>query len=208
MKSLVLAAVLASSSASPAAAAAVEKNRWPAVVERLMAADAAALAPPDLKRQLANHRDRLMKGVDDARAAENPERDFLARRAAAARAAIQIAAAIRSHQAFREIAYAIGGLVHELAEGMLRSGGPGALDPAAARETAKTAFFLGYSQSPFDAPERLLAFTLPTSSPRAAYDTAVTASTRLLAAIWKDAGGDASIVTKYPESEGPYVIRE
>ena len=175
---------------------------WPVTVEALMAADAASYAPPDLKRQLAKHRDRLMAGVKDAAAAETGERDAAAHRAAAVRGARALVKAIRQHVPFEKVAYEFGGVVHELAA----ASAPKGIDGASAVAAAKSSAFLGYPARPFAEPEMLATFPA-TASPRAAYDTSVTAATRLLAWIWKTSGGDASVTTKYPESEGPYVVR-
>ena len=163
-----------------------------------MAAEAASWAPPDFKRQLAKHSRRLMKGVSDAAAAETGKRDAAAHRAGAARGARALAEAIRRHTSFDEVAYQAGAIVHELALALPPRSGTAADFP-------RTARFLGYPAEPFAAPEKLAAATLPAADERERYDAAVTLSTRLLAWIWKTAGGDASIVKQYPESKGPYV---
>ena len=180
---------------------------WPLPAELLMAADAASFAPPDLKRQLVKHRERLMAGVNDAAAAEKGTRDATAHRAAAARGARQLAAAIRARRPFADVAYEAGGIVHEAALAALLSAGPA--DAAELARAAKAARFLGYTAQPFADPEALAASVAPArgAAPREAYDAAVTAATRLLAWIWKTAGGDASIATKYPEKAGPYAVR-
>src|SRR5664280_14420 len=49
---------------------------------------------------------------------------------------------------------------------------------------------------------------LPSVTSRECYDASVTLTTRLLAWIWKTAGGDASSVAQYPLSKGPYAVRE
>src|SRR5450759_3058656 len=89
--------------------------RWSVPDEARMAAEAASWAPPDFKRQLAQHSRRLMQGVSDAAASEAGTRDAAAHRAAAARGARALAEAIRRHTPFDEIAYQAGGIVHELA---------------------------------------------------------------------------------------------
>ena len=174
---------------------------WPEADERRMAADAASFAPPDFKRQLARHSRRLMQGVSDAAAAETGTRDAAAHRAAAARGARSLAEAIRRHAAFEDVAYQTGGIVHELARALAPQGG-------AAADVSKDARFLGYPAEPFTAPEALAAATLPANTARERYDAAVTLTTRLLAWIWKTAGGDASSVAQYPASKGPYAVRE
>ena len=74
--------------------------------------------------------------------------------------------------------------------------------------TSANARFLGFSGEPFAAPETLAAAALPSGTARDRYDAAVTLTTRLLAWVWKTAGGDASSVTQYPAAKGPYVVRE
>jgi hypothetical protein len=173
---------------------------WSAAEERHMAADAASFAPPDLKKQLAKNGRRLMEGVSECVSAETSKRDAAAHRAAAARGARELAESIRRHTPFDEIAYQTAGIVHELAM---------ALPPSAATESASPgARFLGFSAAPFAAPETLVAAPLPSATPRDRYDAAVTLTARLLAWIWKTAGGDASLVTQYPAAKGPYPIRE
>ena len=174
---------------------------WALADERRMAADAVSFAPPDFKRQIAKHSRRLMQGVSDAAAAETGTRDAAAHRAAAARGARALAESIRRHTPFDEIAYQTGGIVHEFAM---------ALQPAAApaADTSKAARFLGFSAEPFAAPEKLAAAALPSGTPRECYDASITLTTRLLAWIWKAAGGDASSVAQYPVSKGPYAVRE
>ncbi len=172
-----------------------------------MAADAAAFAPPDFKRQLVRHRERLMTGVKDAAAAEKGTRNAAAHRAAAARGAREVAAAIRGRRPFADVAYEVGGIVHEMALGALLAAGPA--DAAELTRAAGASRFLGYTSRPFLDPESLasdLALS-DDSAPREAYDAALTATTRLLAWIWKTAGGDASIVTRFPDSGGPYAVR-
>lgn len=180
------------------ASAAAEPGRWSVADEARMAADAASWAPPDFKRQLARHSRRLMQGVSDAASAETGSRDAAAHRAAAARGARALAEAIRRHAAFDDVAYQAGGIVHELALALPPTGGK-------APDVSKTARFLGYPAEPFAAPEILAAAPLPATTARERYDAAVTLSTRLLAWIWKAAGGDASFVKQYPESKGPFL---
>jgi hypothetical protein len=188
-------------------AATPEPGSWPLSTELMIAADAASYAPPDLKRQLAKHRARLMAGVKDAAAADRGTRDVAARRAAAARGAREIAQAIRRHSSFADVAYEAGGLVHEIATAAWTSaGGFPAADAAAAPKAGR---FLGYSATPSADPDLLAASLSPAKGAPAsqAYDDAVTVSTRLLAWIWRTAGGDASITSKHPDSAGPYPIR-
>jgi hypothetical protein len=180
---------------------------WPLATELMIAADAASYAPPDFKRQLAKHRARLMAGVRDAAAADRGTRDVAARQAAAARGAREIAQAIRRHTSFTSVAYEAGGLVHEIAAAAwTSSGGFPAAEAAAAPKSGR---FLGYSASPFADPALLASSLSPPKGAGApqAYDDAVTVSTRLLAWIWKAAGGDASIATTHPGTSGPYPLR-
>lgn len=193
--------------AMPTRAAAPEPASWPLSAELMMAADAASYAPPDFKRQLAKHRARLMAGVKDAAAADRGTRDVAARRAAAARGAREIAQAIRRHASFADVAYEAGGIVHEIAAAAWTSaGGFPAPDAAAAPKTGR---FLGYTASPFSDPEILAASLAPGKGAPAsqAYDDAVTVSTRLLAWIWKTAGGDASAASRHLDTSGPYPLR-
>ncbi|HQR47655.1 MAG TPA: hypothetical protein PK598_16785, partial [Thermoanaerobaculia bacterium] len=67
-----------------AAAPAGPPGGWPLSAELLIGADAAADAPPDFKRPLVKHRERLMAGIRDAAAADAGTRDAAAHRAAAA----------------------------------------------------------------------------------------------------------------------------
>lgn len=186
------------------AAAFPARADWPLAAELRMAADAASFAPPDLKRQLAKHRDRLMEGVRDAAASETGKRDAAAHRAAAARGARQIAAGIVARLPFPDVAYQIGGIVHEIAMAMV----PPGLSEAAALDAAKRYTFRGFSEEPFADPEKLAGARLPSHDARAAWDSAVTLDTRLIAWIWKTAGGDASVVGEHPEKLGPWVSRE
>jgi len=197
MRRRALAAALGLALAAPAGRAA-EPVRWSVADEARMAAEAASWAPPDFKRQLARHSRRLMQGVSDAAAAETGTRDAAAHRAAAARGARALAEAIRRHAAFDEVVYQTGGIVHEFALALPPPAGTAANVPKAAR-------FLGYPPEPFAAPEVLAAAPLSATTARDRYDAAVTLSTRLLAWIWKAAGGDASSVKQYPESKGPFL---
>jgi hypothetical protein len=203
MRLALAAALLIAATPAPAA----PPPAWPLPAELLMAADAASFAPPDLKRQLVRHRERLMAGVKDAAAAEKGTRDVAAHRAAAARGARQLAAAIRARRPFADVAYEAGGIVHEAALAALLSAGPA--DSAELTRAAKAARFLGYTAQPFADPEALAASAALArdAAPREAYDTAVTTATRLLAWVWRAAGGDASIAAKYPEKAGPYSVR-
>jgi len=194
-----LCAVAGSAAAEPPA-----RPAWPVNVERLMALDAAVHAPPDLKRQLVKHRDRLLDGVGDATSAETGTRDRAAHLAAAAQGARLLGAAIRQHRQFEDVAYEMGGIVHELAA----ASPPPAIGEATLRETARRATFLGYSSDPFRDPRSLVALPLPAASPREAFDAVVTHATRLAAWAWKAAGGDASVALTLPESKGPYVVRD
>jgi len=197
---LALPVLLAAAPGTPAAA-------WPLSAELLAGADAAANAPPDFKRKLVRHRERLMAGIRDAAAADVGKRDAAAHRAAAARAARQIAAAIRGHRPFPDVAYEAGGLVHEAAAAALLASGTA--DAAGLSQASRRAAFLGYTATPFADPEALAGGAgVPSGAPpRAVYDAAVSTATRLFAWVWKDAGGDASIVRKFPASGGPYPLR-
>ncbi|MBK8595605.1 MAG: hypothetical protein IPN83_08440 [Holophagales bacterium] len=182
-----------------------EAVRWPVPAVGLMAADAAAAAPPDFKRMLAKHPGRLMEGVKAGLAA-SPKRDASARRAALASGARGIAKAIRDHKLFADVAYEAGGLVAEASLLFPPSGT--APDDAALLALARSgSSFLGYPSRPFDAPETLVLAKLPVGSPRQDYDAAVSLSARLLAWIWNTAGGDASVAAARPESKGPYKVR-
>lgn len=177
---------------------------WPATVESLMALDAVVHAPPDLKRQLVKHRGRLLAGVGDAIAAESGERDRAGHLTAAAQGARLLGAAIREHRRFEDVAYELGGIVHELAAATP----PPLAGEAALREASRRSTFLGYSPDPFRDPRSLVTLPLPASSPREAFDAVVTHATRLAAWAWKAAGGDASVALTLPESKGPYVARD
>ena len=204
MRALTLAFVLPVFLAARSAAAG-EPARWPLTAVGLMAADAAATAPPDFKRMLAKNPARLMEGVKAGLAA-SPNRDAAVRRAALATGTRRIAQAIRDHRPFADVAYEVGGLVAE-ASLLFPPTGP-ASDEAALLALARSgSSFLGFPQRPFDAPETLVGARLPATSTREAYDSGLTLSTRLLAWIWNTAGGDASVATKRPESKGPYPVR-
>jgi hypothetical protein len=177
---------------------------WPAGAERLLAADAVFYAPPDFKRQLAKNRELLMEGIVIARESDSGRRTPSERRTAAAKAARGIARMIREHRPFADVAREVGGLVHELAAATRDQPFP----QKDALGAARTSRFLGYTASPFDDPDKLLARRLAAETPRAAYDAALTESTRLLAWIWKNAGGDAGIAKTFPEEKGPYAVRE
>jgi hypothetical protein len=204
MKGLPLAALLTLLLVAPLAGAS-ESARWPAPAAGLMAADAASTAPPDFKRMLAKHPGRLMEGVKAGLAA-SPPRDASARRAALAAGARRIAKSIRDHRPFADVAYEAGGLVAEasLLYAPPETGTGEAELLALARSGAS---FRGFPARPFDAPETLVAAALPSATPREAYDAGLTLSARLLAWIWKNAGGDASAAAARPESKGPYPVR-
>jgi len=159
-----------------------------------MAAETASWAPPDFKRQLAKHSRRLMQGVADAAAAGQGTPGSAAQREAAARGARNLAAAIRRHEPFDAVAYAAGAIVHAVAT---------AYAPAAFGASGPSSF-LGFPAEPFAAPETLAAAKLPAATDEARRAAAITLGARLLAWTWKTAGGDASFVSQYPESKGPY----
>ena len=186
-------------------AAAAEAMRWPVPAVGLMAADAAASAPRDFKRMLAKHPARLMEGVKAGLAA-SPARNAAARRAALASGARRIAQAIREHRPFADVAYEAGGLVAE-ASLLFPPAGADSDDGALLALARSGATFRGYPPHPFDAPETLVAASFRAGTPRDAYDSSLTLSARLLAWIWKTAGGDASAATTRPESKGPYKVR-
>ncbi len=171
-----------------------EPVRWSAADEVRMAAEAASWAPPDLKRQLAKHSRRLMQGVADAAAAERLEPGAPAHRDAAAKVARSLAAAIRRHSSFADVAHDAGALLHAAAM---------AYAPDAAGVPGPSGF-LGYPADPFAAPEALAAAKLPAATGAERRASAITLTARLLAWTWKSAGGDASIVKQYPDSKGPY----
>jgi len=186
-------------------AAAGETPRWPVPAVALMAADAASAAPPDFKRMLAKNPGRLMEGVKAGLAA-SPKRDAAARRAALATGTRRIAQAIKDHRPFADVAYEAGGLVAEAS--LLFSPAGAASDEAALLDLARSgSSFLGFAPRPFDPPETLVAASFQAGTPRDAYDSSLTLSARLLAWIWKTAGGDASVAIARPESKGPYKVR-
>jgi hypothetical protein len=184
-----------------------ETARWPVPAVGLMAADAAASAPPDFKRMLAKHRDRLMEGVR-AGVATSLARDAAERRTALAAGTRRIAQAIRDHRPFADVAYEAGGLVAEASLLFPPAGtGTGTGEAELLALARSGASFRGYPPRPFDAPETLVSAPLPAGAPREAYDAGLTLSARLLAWIWNTAGGDASVVAARPESKGPYPVR-
>jgi hypothetical protein len=189
--------------AAPAPAS--EIARWPVPAAGLMAADAAANAPPDLKRMLVKHRTRLMEGVKAGLAA-SPARDAAGRRAALASGARRIAKAIRDHRRFEDVAFEAGGLVAEVSL-LCGPPGPERFDSDLLYFASERSVFRGFTARPFDAPETLVASGLRTDNPREAFDSGVTLSARLLAWIWNAAGGDASASLARPESKGPYRVR-
>jgi hypothetical protein len=195
---LLLAALLALAAAPPARG---EGGAWPESAVRLVAADAAAFAPPDLKRQLARHRAEFMQGVSEGRA-EGAQAGPARAREAAVRRARAIGAGIPKHVPFWDAAREAGALAALAAAAFPPP------DPAGAAGATRGTSFLGYGPKPFDPPEGLAAAPLPSGTDREAYDAAVTLATRLLAWAWKTAGGDASIATLYPESKGPYRVRD
>ncbi|MFI5119550.1 MAG: hypothetical protein ACHQM4_04010 [Thermoanaerobaculia bacterium] len=105
-----------------------------------------------------------------------------------------LAAAIRRHSAFADVAYASGSIVHAAAMAYAPDA-PGMPGPSP---------FLGFPADPFAPPETLAAAKLPAATGAQRRAAAVTLAARLLAWTWKTAGGDASIVTQYPEAKGPY----
>ena len=193
MNSRALTALLAAALIAPALRAA-EPVRWSVGEEARIAAEAASWAPPDLKRQLAKHSKRLMQGVADAAAADRLAPRAPAHREGAARVARGLAEGIRRHEAFAEIAYRAGALVHAAAM---------AYAPDAAGAPGPSSF-AGFTSDAFAAPESLVHAVLPSGTDAARRAAAVTLSARLLAWTWKTAGGDVSIVTQYPEAKGPY----
>ncbi|HYN40455.1 MAG TPA: hypothetical protein VE129_01660, partial [Thermoanaerobaculia bacterium] len=122
--------------------------RWPVPVVGLMAADAAAAAPPDFKRMLAKNPGRLMEGVKAGLAA-SPNRDAAARRAALAAGTRRIAQTIRDHRPFADVAYEAGGLVAEASLLFPPAGSPA--NEAALLALARSgSTFRGYPPRPFD----------------------------------------------------------
>src|SRR5512140_3272990 len=193
MRRRALSALLAAALLAPAARGA-EPARWSVADEVRMAAEAASWAPPDYKRQLAKHSRRLMQGVADAAAAERLAPGQPAHRDAAARGARSLAAAVRRHSSFADVAYDAGALLHAAAM---------AYAPDAAGVPGPSPF-LGYPADPFAAPETLAAAKLPAATGAERRAAAITLTVRLLAWTWKTAGGDASTVRLYPDSKGPY----
>ena len=177
---------------------------WPDQAVRRIAADAAAYAPPDLKRILARHARRFMDGVEAARAADDGRRSPTEHRAAAARGARTVAERIRALRGFEEAAYGLGAVAYEAAQSSV----PAGASPADLVAASGHARFLGYAADPFADPVRLVAAPLPAASPREAYDSALTLATRLFAWTWKRAGGDVRAVAATPEEKGPYPVRE
>jgi hypothetical protein len=193
MRRPALLAALAFLAAAPGARAAGPVP-WSVADEARIAAEAASWAPPDFKRQLAKHSRRLMQGVADAAAADGLPPGDPAHRAAAAKGTRTLAAAIRRHSAFADVAHDAGAIVHAAAMAYAPDA-PGAKGPSP---------FLGFPADPFAAPETLAAAKLPAATAAQRRAAAVTLAARLLAWTWKTAGGDASIVTQYPEAKGPY----
>jgi hypothetical protein len=171
-----------------------EPVRWSVADEARIAAEAASWAPPDFKRQLAKHSRRLMEGVAAAAAADRLAPRSDQHRDVAAKAAREMAAGIRRHDTFADVAYRAGALVHAAAA---------AYAPGAAG-TSGPSPFLGFPAEPFASPETLSHAALPATTDAARRAAAVTLSVRLLAWTWKTAGGDASVVKQYPESKGPF----
>ena len=195
----------AATAAAAAPAAVAAPARWPVPAVGLMAADAAASAPPDFKRMLAKHPGRLMEGVKAGLAA-SPALDAAGRRAALASGTRRIAQAIRDHRPFADVAYEAGGLVAE-ASLLIPPAAPAADDASLLALARGGATFRGYPPRPFDSPEALVAARLPAGTAREAYDSSLTLSARLLAWIWNAAGGDATVAAARPESKGPYPVR-
>ncbi len=185
--------------------AVAEEARWPVQVTALLAADATFYAPDDFKRQLARNRGRLMQGVADAFASDARSRDAAAHRAAAARGSRAVAAMIRRFETFANISYELGGVLYEVSAANPPTA---SADAGALTNTARRASFLGYPREPFRDPEELLLDPLSKVTLRERYDAAVTYSTRLIAWIWKTAGGETTTARKSPEAKGPYVVRE
>jgi hypothetical protein len=185
--------------------AAGEAVRWPVPAVGLIAADAAASAPPDFKRILAKHSARLMEGVKTG-LATSPVRDAAARRSALASGARRIGQSIREHRPFADVAYEAGGLVAE-ASLLFAPPGPSPVETDLLALARSGATFRGFGARPFESPETLVEAKLPAGTPREAYDSGLTLSARLLAWIWNTAGGDASVALARPESKGPYPVR-
>ncbi len=203
---LVLAAIAIASAIAGAPVAGAPAG-WPETAVRLVAADAAAFAPPDLKRQLVKHRDRLMGGVRQGREAAlslSPQ----AARAEAVRRARAIAKGIPSRLPFWDVAEEAGAIA-AFAAAAYPPPPPATAAPQAPLALAtKGTSFLGFGPSSVTDPEKIAGLPLPAGTSREAFDSAITLSTRLLAWAWKSAGGDASISTLYPEAKGPYRVRD
>ncbi len=185
MRAAAILLLLAATSLTPKEAAAA------GAPEALLAADAAVFAPPDFKRQIVKHRSDLMRGVRDAASAAPGT--SAEHRAAALALARDIARSVRGHARFAEVSYRLGSLVHECAA-------IGGLPSAAPARSS----FAGFPPAPFRDPDVLLG--VPAGTDR--WSAALTRTTRLIAWIWKEAGGDASIALRMPEAKGPYAVRE
>ena len=186
----VLALCLASS-----AARATEPVRWSVADEARMAAEAASWAPPDFKRQLAKHSRRLMQGVADAAAAERLAPGDPAHRAAAAKGARGIAAAIRRHVAFADVAYDSGILLHAVAMSYA-PGAPGTPGPSPLPRLSRRAVRGARGPRRRGASRRDGA---PSAGPRPSRSRPASSRGR-----GRPPAGDASIVKQYPDSKGPY----
>lgn len=190
---LIAAATPASRAATP------DGTGWPEAAVRLVAADAAVYAPPDLKRQLVKHRDRLMAGAsgnaaEAARLTRREARDEAVRRARA------IARGVPARMPFWDVAREAGAIAAFAAASFPPP-------PPPSSSATKGTSFSGYGVDPFGDPAATAALPLAAGTDREAFDAAVTLSTRLLAWAWKSAGGDASITSLYLEAKGPYRVR-
>ena len=176
------------------------RGAWTLADERRMAADAASFAPPDFKTQLARHSRRLMQGVSDAAAGEawprRSPRTALPPPAAPARSRKPFAVTRRSTRSRTGRA----GSSTSFRSRTPRAGRRPSTCPGAPASSA----FRGALRAPRNARGGESA----QATARDRYDAAVTLATRLLAWIWKTAGGNASSVTQYPAAKGPYVVRE
>ena len=95
-----------------------------------------------------------------------------------------------------------GGILHELATGV-----PTAARAGSGRIGGRPLPRL--SRGTLRGPrEAFVSDALASGTTARCYDAAVTLTARLLAWIWKTAGGDVSSVARYPFSKGPYVVRE
>src|SRR5262249_16927432 len=121
-----------------------EPAPWGLSNEARIAAEAATWAPPDFKRQLAKHSRRLMDGVGSAVAAERLAPRAPGSRDAAARIAREMAASIRRHDAFSDVAFRAGALVHAAAQTYAPDAAPGPKGPST---------FLGFGADAFADPE-------------------------------------------------------